>query len=627
MVYARLGTIFRGDAWGNNPQPLVEMADLETWSFSKGLLATAHGRILTVLDLARGAAQTLNIPLEGEVLDVHLLWGETGKGLLYLAVLGDTSSPIGQGVALYAINVQDDSPLARASLKNTSGALLLRYDDSSQRVMLIPFGADDRLRSLLTYDLLGGQAVSEVAISGQGEAALSPEGRWLLTTSYDEAQKRQSLLATEVSAQRGPETLLQNPPQTHSATPLWSPDGQSIAYLLRDGLYEYESTRGLGLWIFDMVRREAQQVLDVSSPLATLVGWTPDGAYIIGYQRDERGAGFYFAVRPDGGGYRILSLDAEAILLGWMASSAFSIPTLSLDPWPARFAGTVGDPSALAQRVAEYINAHREDSLEAICERLRGYMSEAGWEVPLGQPSLLRLKEDLVIAGLPPLTLYALEGGTAYPLTSGQIVLDARLQGDELGLIAGVIGASAVQPSFALLRRGEAGWQVIWAPQGQRDWVATDGEVRFAGEGLGTLQVRGTSFGLENDVFQECHVCLHRLFVATWVRQGDAYVRQSRLPAGAPLAEAYWEMTERTPYAVLDEALRRMRHGQTIEDLVADPAVVAQVRQLGLLAPEVRLIAEREEGEAVYFSRVEGAPRYVAHVRDGKLAEVRLLGP
>lgn len=628
MVYARLGTIFRGDAWGNDPQPMVDLADLETWDFSQGQLATAHGRLLTLLDLAHGTAQTVNIPLEGEVLDARLLWGEGGKGLLYMAIYEDPqTSPAGQSVALYAVNPQNGSILAHTTLKGLAGALLLRYDDSSQRVMLIPFGPDDRFTTLAEYDLQSGQATREMTIAGQGEAALSPDGRWLLTTFYDEAQGKQSLLLADVAAGHAPEAIWVHQPRTHSAAHLWSPDGQHVAYLLRDGLYEYESTRGLGLWILDVSRREARQVLDLPSPISSLVRWTPDGAYIVGYERDERGAGFYFAVRPDGGGYRILSLDPEAILLGWMPLSPANVPPLTLDPWPIRFAETRGDPSALAQRVAEYLSAHREEPLDAIGERLRSYMSDVGWEVPLGQPSLLRLNEDLVIAGLPPLTLYALEGATAYPLTSGQIVLDARLEGKDLGVIAGVIGASAVQPSFALLRRSEAGWQTVWVPQGQRDWIATDGEVRFLGEGLGRLEVRGTSFGLENEVFQECHACPHRLFVATWVRQGDAYVRQSRLPAGASLDEVYWEMTERTPYAVLDEFLRRARRGLEVKDLVTNTDVVATVQQLGLLAPEARFIAEREEGEAVYFTRVEGAPRYAAFVRGGKLVEVRQISP
>ncbi|MBC7315877.1 MAG: hypothetical protein H5T70_05615, partial [Chloroflexi bacterium] len=134
IVYARLGTIFRGDAWGNDPQPMVEMADLETWGFSQGQLATAHGRLLTLLNLVRSTAQTVNIPVEGEVLDVRLLWGEGGKGLLYMAIYEDPqTSPAGQSVALYAVNPQNGSILAHTALKGLAGALPLRYDDSSQR--------------------------------------------------------------------------------------------------------------------------------------------------------------------------------------------------------------------------------------------------------------------------------------------------------------------------------------------------------------------------------------------------------------------------------------------------------------------------------------------------------------
>jgi hypothetical protein len=38
----------------------------------------------------------------------------------------------------------------------------------------------------------------------------------------------------------------------------------------------------------------------------------------MGYRRPEGPSGFYYVVRPDGGGYRILALPSTSIVLGWI---------------------------------------------------------------------------------------------------------------------------------------------------------------------------------------------------------------------------------------------------------------------------------------------------------------------
>jgi len=217
-------------------------------------------------------------------------------------------------------------------------------------------------------------------------------------------------------------------------------------------------------------------------------------------------------------------------------------------------------------------------------------------------------------------------------VVSGNLVIEARREGDMLGLIYGVIGAGAVQPAFALLGRADDGtWTPRWSPQGRRDWIATDGEIRFEGEGLGALRVSGTSFGIdlgEEDAFVECHACPHRNLAATWVRDGQSYARQSDLPADATLSAIVWEMTTPEPYAVLYEALRRARAGEDAGDLATADAL-QQAKVLGLLAPEVRLMPEdvaAEPGGAtapgghglVWFGR-EGGRRYRATVQAGRL--------
>jgi len=338
-------------------------------------------------------------------------------------------------------------------------------------------------------------------------------------------------------------------------------------------------------------------------------------------------------VRPDGGDRRILNLGTGAVVLGWMPRLEADQARVAIDPWPARFAQAQQDATALAAVVAEYVAAHADQPDEALSTALAERLAGAGWQLDLSGPRVRHIDEGLYVAQFPPQQICLLEGGRAQPVASGDLIADARREGDALGLIYGMIGASAVQPGFVLLGRDDdATWTPRWSPQGQRDWIATDGEIRFQGEGLETLQVSGTSFGIdlgEADPFVECHACVHRELRATWARDGDGYARRSALAADAALPQVLWEMTVPAPHAVLHEALRRARAGEDVGDLATTEAL-AQLEALGLMAPGVRLLPEDVDAEAgsspaadgtVLFGG-EGGTRYRATVEGGRLVEV-----
>lgn len=623
LVYARLGNIFRGGAWGEEPQLAASGAELESWHFRDGLLANAQLQRVQVFDLNHGVMTGFDAPLSQEVIYAQALWGEAGQALLYAAAIEDAQAPrLGRSVLLIALEPQEGRELGRATLRDVAGVTLLRYDEASQQAMLIPFGEDEDLTAVERYDLSTGQRVASVTIAGQGEAALSPDGRWLLTQHLDAHAGRQALWLTDLAEETPPRSLWECPADSHAVSLLWSPDGRSIAFLLRNGLHYYEASEGRGLWVLDVASGEARQALDLSALNAQLLGWSPDGASILGYQRDWTDSGFHFAVRPDGGDYRILGLDAEAQVLGWMARPTIGAAAITVDLWQGRIAATRGDAAALAQAVAEFVIAYRDQGLEATQQSLETLLRDAGWDLALGQPGLSQVEEDLWLASLPPLEIYALTSSGAQALAQGNLVLEARLDGNDLGLIYGVIGASSVQPAYILYRRDAEGrWQPLWTPQGRQDWVATDGEIRFVGQGLSVLEVRGTSFGLDNDVFHECHACLHRRLVGRWVRQGDAYARQPELSPGVAIEAVYWEMTERTPYAVLYEFLWRVRQNLPVVDLASDARLVSEARTLGL-AGDALLLAEEERDGKVYFGDIEGKQRFIAEVQNGKLVAI-----
>jgi len=372
--------------------------------------------------------------------------------------------------------------------------------------------------------------------------------------------------------------------------------------------------------------------MEESGVSSSLVGWTPDGNYIVGYHRGEAEDTYFYAVRPDGGDRRILTIGKEAEILGWMPYMGETVaPKVVIDPWRARFGRGMGDTAATSWTVAQFVSEQSEADDETLSEQVKEYLVQAGWQFDRDGPSIQRLSESTFVAQLPPMEIHLLDAGQAQCVATGDLVLDARRESDDVGLIYGMLGpSSAVQPDFALLHRQTDGsWQPLWSPQGQRDWIATDGEIRFEKGELQRLVVIGSSFGLdrgEDQVFGECHACPHRRFVATWIRHGDAYVRQTDLPAEASLDEVLWEMTERSPYAILYECLRRLRSALPAEELVADASVVAQIKENGLLEAGLRLIPDEEMADGVRFSDPNSQRHFQATVRGGRIVQIEMVG-
>jgi hypothetical protein len=299
------------------------------------------------------------------------------------------------------------------------------------------------------------------------------------------------------------------------------------------------------------------------------------------------------------------------------------------DEWGIQFMQGAKEWATVATVVARFVDANSDLDDETLSQQLGDYLALMGDE-NMSPPQVRRLADGIYLAHLPPMSIYLLEGGEAALLADGDRVLDIRFEGDEMGLIFGATGMGPVQPAFVLLRRADAGnWQAVWTPLGQRDWVATDGEIRFMDAGLDTLEVVGTSFGLDegiDQVFAECQYCIHRRLAATWQRQGDTYVRQTELADDASVYAVYWEMTGRTPYAVLHESLRRLRQGLPADELLSGDQVVRQIRSLELLDAEKLLVAVEETDDTVVFAGVENERRYRAQVKDGRLIKVERAG-
>ncbi len=268
----------------------------------------------------------------------------------------------------------------------------------------------------------------------------------------------------------------------------------------------------------------------------------------------------------------------------------------------------------------------QEMSEEEIAEELFSLGEETGVGMWVTGVDLLRVEPTLYLVkfGLYPITLFWGQAGTpfdCYPVTEGDVILDARLVGDEMGIIFASIGASTVTPYYLLLRREETGWERVWPTESEpRDdlWIATDGEISFASDDLSLLQVKGSSFLVDypEEIFFECHACAHRFFDLLWERQGDEYLPQANLPLDAPYYDRRWEITQPSPYASLFEFLRCLRAGDEAGalELVAEPHVLDQAVALGLDDPVVTYMVEWEPApeDALFFSTEDLTREFVA---------------
>ncbi|MFQ6000271.1 MAG: hypothetical protein ACE5LG_01220 [Anaerolineae bacterium] len=283
---------------------------------------------------------------------------------------------------------------------------------------------------------------------------------------------------------------------------------------------------------------------------------------------------------------------------------------------------------AAFQALALYLSLPEieEMSEEEIADELFSLSQEVGVEMGVMGVDLVRVEPTLYLVkfGLHPIVLFWGQGGTpfdCYPVTEGDAILDARLVGDELGIIFASIGASSVNPYYLLLRGRETGWERVWPTELEpRDdlWVATDGEISFASDDLSLLQVKGSSFLVDypEEIFFECHACAHRFFSALWERRGDEYVPQVTLPPDAPFYDRLWEITQPSPYASLFEFLRRLRAGDEpgALQLTSDLSVVEEAEALGLDDPAVTYEVEWGPApeETLLFSTEDLAREFVA---------------
>lgn len=664
LVYARGTSVLQTGYLGGETHEIATIPPYDSWAFDNGRLALALGPAVEVLDLVQGDQRSLHIATDAPITFSEVHWGPEEGTLLHVAWVDDATAPThGRRVELRTLAPTDGRVLGEVILPDVAGVTVLRYVDVAGGTVAITPRRDAAPAEVWIVDLQRGETVAVHPLAGEGTladaqqpAAISPDLSQVVAVGTVDGAAGLWLHALGGDARaRG----WRCPPGTRPDALAWSPDGHLVAFVLQPDPERADGTSDdLGVWVLNAA--SPADTLDVrfvmaETSAASLAGWTPEGygpadtapqgadpqgadpqgRHIVGYHRGAASDDAYlFAVRPDGGDRRILNLGADAVALGWMPlvdAAAATAVRAAIDPWAARFAQTIADPEALAAVTAAFVAAHADQPAADLSAALAARVADAGWPADVRAPQVLPIAEGLYVAQLPPQNIYLLEGPRAQQVASGHLVLDARREGDALGLIYGTLeegaaGASGIQPMFLLLgREADGTWAPRWSPQGQRDWIATDGAIRFVGEGVERLHVSGTSLGIllgPADAMVECRTCLRRELAATWRREGEGYARESALRADAALADILWEMTQPSPYAVVHEALRRARAAEDAAD-VATPQALASLEALGLLAEGVRLVPEAMQvEEGIVRLSGDSGTHYVATVRDGQLVAI-----
>jgi len=603
LIYVQDGTVYRADYWGNNGQATGNAGLASGLALWHQYLAYDQMSALRIADLQRGSAREVPSLSADPTSSLQFLWASDGRALIYALSREDAqASTFGRSVDVGRLDVSSGQIKPLLTVQDYPGVALLAFDGPAEEFILVPRGGDPSFGEAWLCDALTGSRKAILQIEGDGTALASPDGRRLLTTSYDSQREASQIRIYEFAdgSVSSPSTFTYAP-NTHGAGYIWSPDGTRVAFLLRDGKSYWDNvTRGLGVWVLDTATLEAHRIADEAELGSGPVGWTPDGEWIVCFHADPGADSYYYALRPTGTERHIMTMGPQARLVGWIPSAPSSLPPTTEVTSP---------PVALAQ-IEELFRRARSDP-SALAEGAAAFLlARAGWESSTaGQAvSVRRLSSDLAVVKLPPDGIYLFWPGGWQRVVVGDVMQDARLADDEVGIVFARVGASSVSPAFVLLRRQAAGgWGMVWSPAGQSEWICTDGSISFGDPGLSRLLLVGSSFGLDsgdNVVFSECHACPHRTLRSVWERQGNEYVRLSSLPPDAPRAKRLWEMTEPSPYASLYEFIRRLRAGDQVGArlLAVNDDVLVQATAHGLAEPGVRLVVDKAEGNQITFS-------------------------
>ncbi len=612
-VYGDEAGVFWVDLASGETLPLIAGAAGTSWALHGQQLALVRGRFVERLDLDTGQAALSRVPASEDLIDAQAYWTSGGERLLYVGLV--EPDPASDEPELRLLLCELPAEGAGVPVEYIGApAMVLGYDAARERLLLWAPAPEGEALQVLAVAPSSGEAELAALLEGLGEIALGPHGElaWLARDPAGYA------LVTAPLDEASAAVAHALPEGAYATDIVWALDGQRLAFGLHRGeLYDPE-VENLGLYTLDLTSGRIDGPLGESSAYARIAGWAPDGKGLVVHQRDNETA--YYALVALDGAQEAAAIKGTAGLVGWARRPTLPADAATLDPWQRRFVSAAGDAAATSAAAASFVAAHLDLPLAERASRLATYYGAAGW--PAGARQLLEAGDGVFVMQTPPSSIVVASIQGSQIVGQGEVLGQVRLAGGRLAVVYGGAFGGQQQWTVTLLERSDDGaWRTLWEPLGRNDWVTTAGAVAFEGEGIDRLRVTGTSLGLPSDVFFECAACPLRELAATWQLDGDAYVRASALAADAPLATVHWELTTRTPYALVYEAVRRIRAGEDATE-VASTAAIEQLAAMELHDDTMRLLVSSASPEAVVFGPADAPTAWRATIRAGRVEQV-----
>lgn len=345
LVYRLAG---KGQLWLAMPDGTQarRAADLPDVAASRTLgpryLAYVLDARLFVLDPATGEArEVMNFAERGmdRGLDVSLCWSQGGKMLAYAAAheAADGSRRVEVGVvngyeqrglaileARPAGPTPTPPPMPPAPPEPGFANLhLLGYDVLANILVAVPVGGQERYSAVWVMNARSGDRIKTVPLSEPDQItalALSPDATRLAVARVGrEGVPARLELYPVVGEPAAPETH-NLPFQGYVMDLRWSPDGESLAFLVNVGEPGLEATPTAALWVMTVSDHSHRELLKLESPEGRLIDWVPEPpghllvAWLEGFTREVRHQRIDVAT----GNTTDLSLPPDADVLGWI---------------------------------------------------------------------------------------------------------------------------------------------------------------------------------------------------------------------------------------------------------------------------------------------------------------------
>jgi hypothetical protein len=164
----------------------------------------------------------------------------------------------------------------------------LGLTDDGQGLYCLPVGQDPEFNKVLLIDLKQGSIARELPVRGVSFAVLASDARQLAT--FFQRPDTSGQLESVIHLYDLPSLPLTPPrvftlPNAPSYVGFgglhWSPDSQSLHFMLVENIYEAPDTTSYGLWRLDVESGATNQVAPISDPIFHTVSISPDGEWIV----------------------------------------------------------------------------------------------------------------------------------------------------------------------------------------------------------------------------------------------------------------------------------------------------------------------------------------------------------